>query len=184
MPSYTVTNLTNGTEYEFRAAGIDACGVGNYSQSATGTPNIIPNALEFAGFFKGNASHADEYSVAGIGTDSNPLTAVVGGVEFCDNRLWLLINKTGTLSWSLSVSSEVSYDFARAVRTTGAPVQHIGGQSVPGTLTVLSESISGPSSRSGTLAVSQGQYVVLSFTKDDGVDHGADNTTLAMTIAD
>jgi hypothetical protein len=68
MPSYTVTNLTNGTQYEFRAAGVDACGVGNYSQSATGTPAApAPAALTPLSGLTTNGT------ASGSGTAASPL---------------------------------------------------------------------------------------------------------------
>jgi hypothetical protein len=43
--SHTVTGLTNGTEYEFRTAGVDACGVGTYSAAARATPSVPGDPL-------------------------------------------------------------------------------------------------------------------------------------------
>jgi hypothetical protein len=68
MPSYTVTSLTNGTQYEFRAAGVDACGVGTYSQVATGTPAVpAPAALTPLSGLTNNGT------VSGSGTAASPL---------------------------------------------------------------------------------------------------------------
>jgi uncharacterized repeat protein (TIGR02543 family) len=43
--SYTVVNLTNGTEYEIRVAASNAAGFGAYSTVVTGTPRTVPGPI-------------------------------------------------------------------------------------------------------------------------------------------
>jgi outer membrane biosynthesis protein TonB len=154
--------------------------------TATPTPTPEPTAsaayISFSAFYSlGNVFSSSEYSATGSGTPASPLVAVVGGNTYHDNRLWLLITQSGTLSWSLQMSSEQDYDFGSLYRTTGSPAQHTPGGAIPGTVTTLSVR-SGTQTASGTLSVTSGQYVVVTYTKDDSGDVGTDNITVTLSI--
>ena len=179
--SYTLTGLTNGTSYTVRVRAINSVGSGAYSTSITATPAVVVS-MSFSAFYSlGNVFTSSEYSTTGSGTPASPLVAVVGGNTYHDNRLWLLITQSGTLSWSLQMSSEQGYDFGALYRTTGSPAQHAHGDAIPATATTLSVR-SGTQTASGTLSVTSGQYVVVKYTKDDTGDAGTDNITVTLSI--
>ena len=150
-----------------------------------GTWPSAPSAefVVYSNFYSVGGAASSEYSVSGLGTPASPLIAVVGGNDNNDNRLWLLINQSGTLSWSLAVSSESGYDAGYAYRIIGTPSTHYGNPSIPGTVTNLAVGLSGSSTTSGTLAVTANQYIMLRFTKDESASVGTDNTTLTLSIA-
>jgi len=179
--SYTLTGLTNGTSYTVRVRAINSAGSGAYSASATATP-VSAAYISFSAFYPLDGFPSSEYSTTGSGASGSPLVAVVGGNTYNDNRLWLLITQSGTLSWSLQMSSEQDYDFGFLYRTTGSPAQHTSGGAIPATATTLSASKSGTQTASGTLSVTAGQYVVVRYTKDDSGDGGTDNITVTLSI--
>jgi hypothetical protein len=140
-------------------------------------------SLSFAAFYTASGSASSEYSVSGEGTGVSPLVAVIGGNDNNINRLWIKIEKTGTLSWQMSVSSEEDYDWAKLFRTTAAtPSQHTITQALPPTITVLSAGISGNNTESGNIGVVSGQFIILQYQKDGSVAGGTDNATLTMSI--
>ncbi|NBW23496.1 MAG: hypothetical protein EBR82_87700 [Caulobacteraceae bacterium] len=156
------------------------------SLNRAGTWPLVGGPLiVFSNFYSAGGSASSEYSVSGIGTSGSPLIAVVGGNDNNDNRLWLLINQSGTLSWSLAVSSEDGYDYGSAYRLIGTPSQHSTGDniSLSGTPTTIQGLSSGSGTSSGTLAVTANQYIVLRYIKDDSIASGTDNTTLTLSIA-
>jgi len=179
--SYTLTGLTNGTSYTVRVRAINSVGSGAYSTSITATPAVAVS-MSFSAFYHLQFLPSSEYSATGSGTPASPLVAVVGGNHDNDNRLWLLILQSGTLSWSLQMSSEQNYDYGFLYRTTGSPAQHTSGGAIPATATTLSASQSGTQTASGTLSVTSGQYLVVRYTKDDSADVGTDNITVTLSI--
>ena len=181
--SYTLTGLTNGTSYTMRVRAINSVGSGAYSTSITATPAVVVSMSFAASYSLGGWLSSSEYSTTGSGTSASPLVAVVGGNHYHDNRLWLLITQSGTLSWSLQMSSEPGYDFGHLYRTTGSPAQHTSGGAIPATATTLSASQSGTQTASGTLLVTSGQYLVVRYEKDESADVGTDNITVTLSIA-
>jgi hypothetical protein len=178
--SYTLTGLTNGTSYTVRVRAINSVGSGAYSGSTTATP-VSAAYISFSAFYPAAGFSSSEYSTTGSGTPDSPLVAVVGGNHDHDNRLWLLITQSGTLSWSLQMSSEQNYDYGLLYRTTGSPAQHLLYDTIPATVTTLAVR-SGTQTGSGTLAVTSGQYVVVQYMKDESGDVGTDNITVTLSI--
>jgi hypothetical protein len=181
--SYTVTSLTNDTEYTFRVAAINHT-QGEWSGTATATPTDVANLEVSASYRDGQQGlPATDFSASGAGTAGSPLVVIVGGDDDDDNRIWVLINQTGTLSWNLAMSSESGYDFGRLYRTTGSPTTHSIGGNVPPVSTLVKGSTSGTETASGTLAVSAGQYLICQYIKDESSSSGNDNATFTLSIA-
>jgi hypothetical protein len=128
----------------------------------------------------GTATH----SVTGSSTVTASLT---GGGDNADTRLWLLVEKTGTLSYTITASSESEYDGGRLYLTSQSPsASSHGGSykapSIPG-LTNVSAPVDGTGSSSGTVSVTAGQYLVLKYTKDGSDNAGSDSVTVTLSIA-
>jgi hypothetical protein len=181
--SYTVTSLTNDTEYTFRVAAINHT-QGEWSGTATATPTSVANLEVSASYRSGQQGlPVTDFSASGAGTAGSPLVVIVGGNDNDDNRIWVLINQTGTLSWNLAMSSESGYDFGLLYRTTGSPATHSNNGGVPPVSTTVTGSTSGTQTASGTLAVSAGQYLICQYIKDDSGSSGNDNATFTLSIA-
>ena len=177
--SATVTGLTNGTAYTFRVAAVNAVGTGAYSAATSSVTPAAAAAVTYANKY-GNGS----YTLTGTST----ITATVtGGGDNADTRLWLLVGTSGTLSYTVTASSEDGYDGGRLYLTSGSPASHSGGAafdvaSIAG-LTNVSAAVSGSGASTGTVSVTAGQHVVLRYKKDDGGDAGNDRITAVLSIA-
>ena len=126
----------------------------------------------------------------GVGTytisGTNTITAIVSGSgDNADTRLWLLIGTTGTLSYTVTASSESGYDGGALYRTSSSPANHTNGSYVnnPAGLTLISGIVSGSQASTGTVAVTAGQYLVLRYAKDGSVTNGSDSITAVLSIA-
>lgn len=121
------------------------------------------------------------YSVTGTST----VTASITGAY--DGRLWLLINQTGTLTYTVTASSENGSDGGRLYRTASSPTSHspsglgYNTSSISG-LTDVSDGVTGTGTSTGTVSVTQGHYLVLRYFKDDSTDSGTDSITATLTI--
>ena len=159
---------------------------------ASPTPTVTPTTtsaavtpVTYAGRFgQSGASHTI--------TGTNTVTAVLSGntsFTSADTRLWLVINKTGTLTYTVTASSEADYDGGRLYLSTSAPAQHtVPSQeaynaTISG-LTNVSNGVSGTSSSSGTVAVTAGQWLVLRYTTDSGETGGTDSITAVLSISE
>jgi hypothetical protein len=93
--SYTLTGLTNGTEYSVRVAAVNAAGTGEYSQAATATPTSAALTTTAAGF-------------TGDGTSSNKLRAINTTRYRISPRITLIAQTGGTfrMSWSNAHSND------------------------------------------------------------------------------
>jgi hypothetical protein len=175
--SAVVASLTNGTAYVFRVAAVNALGTGAYSTASSAVTPAAAAALAYANKF-GNASHA----VTGAGTITATLT---GTNDNSDTRLWLLVGTSGTLSYTVTASSESGYDGGALYRTSSSPASHSNdsyANNPPG-LTVTSAIVSGSQVSTGTVAVTAGQYLVLRYAKDGGESAGNDRVTATLSIS-
>jgi len=173
--SYTLTGLTNGTAYTVRVRAVNSVGNGAYSGTAAGTPADAA-AIEFHSYFKASADvvnpFTDQYSVSGQGTSGSPMTVTVGGgspnTDDEDHRVWLLINQTGTLTWSLSLSGSGYAGAARLFTHAGSPSQHgwSSSETISGGTAVSNVVVAG-STLTGTQAVTAGQYLVVRWMEDE-----------------
>jgi hypothetical protein len=99
--------------------------------------------------------------------------------------LWLLIGITGTLSYTVTASSESGYDGGALYRTSASPANHSRGGYTdhPAGMTLVSGTVTGTSTSSGTVAVTAGQYLVLRYTKDGSENANNDRITAVLSIA-
>ena len=178
--SATVTGLTNGTAYTFKVSATNGIGTGSYSTASSAVTPAAAAALTFA-----NKYGPGSYSVTGTGT----VTASVTGGNNADTRLWLLIGTSGTLSYTVTASSENGYDGGALYRTSSSniqPANHSTGlayNSNPPGLVVVSGIVSGTGTSTGTVSVTAGQHLVLRYAKDDGGDAGTDSITAVLSIS-
>lgn len=178
----TVTGLVNGTAYVFRVAAV-TFGAGGYSSASSAVTPVLSSILTYANSFVYPAAGSVSYSLSGTTT----VTAILNGSgDATDARLWLLIGKTGTLSYSVTASSEQNFDGGRLFRASASPSQHSvlsGLGTVPGGLTIVSASVSGSATSTGTASVTSGEYLVLVYTQDSSSQAGANRITATLSIA-
>jgi hypothetical protein len=172
--SATVTGLTNGTAYVFRVAAVNGLGTGSYSAASSSvTPAAAPSVP---------VTYANRYGPSGAShsvTGTTTVTAVLNGNSAfaSDNaRLWLLINVTGTLSYTVTASSQAGFDIGRLHITSASP-------SSSAALTALSGEVSGTQTSSGTASVTAGQHLVLVYSKDSEDSELNDRVTATLSIA-
>jgi hypothetical protein len=184
--SVTVTGLTNGTAYVFRVAAVNGIGTGSYSAASSSvTPAAAPSVpVTFANRYgQAGASH----SVTGTTT----VTAVLNGnASFtnADSRLWLLVGVTGTLSYTVTASSQAGSDGGRLYITSSSPSNHGVDAAAPDVaslsgLTNVSGAVSGTQTSTGTFSVTAGQYLVLRYVKDSEDSDLNDRITATLSIA-
>ena len=121
------------------------------------------------------------YSLSGTAPLAATLTGNGGNT---DVRLWLLVNKTGTLSYTVTASSEAGFDGGRLCKTSLSPSQHTGISSggAPAGLTAVSSFVSGTTSSTGTISVTAGEYLVLTYSQDEDGEAGANRITASLSI--
>ena len=170
--SATVTGLTNGTAYTFKVSATNGLGTGSYSTASSAVTPASAAVITYA-----NKFGPGSYSVSGTGT----ITATVtGGGGNADTRLWLRVNIPGTVSYTLTASTEQGYD-AGILYTS---VYNPSDTSSTANLTNVSGSaVSGTGTTSGTVVVTSGTYLVLRYYKDDGGDAGTDSITAVLSIS-
>jgi hypothetical protein len=97
----------------------------------------------------------------------------------------LLIGTSGTLSYTVTASSEDEYDGGALYRTASSPASHSSSSysNPPPGLTLTSSVVHGTQASSGTVAVTAGQYLVLRYAKDGGGDAYNDRITAVLSIA-
>ena len=181
--SATVTGLTNGTAVIFRIAAVNGIGTGSYSSASSAVTPAAAAAISYANKFVPAGMTASTHSVSGSSTITASLT---GGEEQGDTRLWLLIGQTGTLSYTVTASSEGA-DGGRLYLTSSSPSMHVGvAQYNPATtsgLTNVSAAVSGTATSTGTASVTAGQYLVLRYYKDSSYPQLNDRITAVLSIA-
>lgn len=179
----TVTGVAANTP---STATITTTRTGYVSGTATVTAtSLAPTApVTFANVYPSNAN----YSV--VNTNATTVTATLTGTT--DGRLWLLINATGTLAYSVTASSEYSYDGGRLYRSASAPAVHISsGLDFNADYAALSSNLSGNVSGGvtgqlnsyGTTAVTAEQWLVLRYSKDGDGSENSDNVTATLSIS-
>jgi hypothetical protein len=174
----SLTSLTNGSDHNDRyRVVVSAVGATPVTSSAA-TLTVAGSApVTFAGIYSlGTGS----YSVTGSSTVTASLTGAV------DGRLWLLINTTGTLTYTVTASSEPVYDGGRLYMRSAAPSQHSYLVAYPDTsisgFTNVSAAVTGTQVSTGTIAVTAGHYLMLRYTKDEE-SVGTDSITAVLSIA-
>jgi hypothetical protein len=176
--SATVTGLTNGTAVVFRVSATNGVGTSSYSTASSAvTPAAGPPIAYAAKFGPGS------YTVTGTST----ITATVtGGGDDSDTRLWLLIGTSGTLSYTVTASSEDGYDGGALYRTSASPANHSafsGYSNHPAGMTLVSGTVTGTSTSTGSVAVTSGQHLVLRYAKDGGDSANNDRITAVLNIS-
>ena len=178
--SATVTGLTNGTAYTFKVSATNGIGTGSYSTPSSAVTPAAAAAITYA-----NKYGPGSYSVAGTGTITATVTDT--GPGYADTRLWLLINSSGTLAYTVTASSEDGYDGGRLYMTSSSPNSSLSaGSPYDATfagLTNVSAAVTGSGSVSGTVAVTAGHYLVLRYAKDEGGDAGTNSITAVLSIS-
>jgi hypothetical protein len=158
--------------------------------SATGgATSVTSSAATLTVGASASITYANKY---GTGTHSVSGTSIItasitGGGDLTETRLWLLIGQSGTLSYTVTASSEAGYDGGRLHITSASPASFTGVEAydlspIDG-LTNVSAAVSGTQSSSGTVSVTAGQYLVLRYAKDESSSAGSDRITATLSIA-
>jgi hypothetical protein len=153
--------------------------------TTTTTTTAAPQSLSFAAAYihgsplpSGDASD-NSYSLSGLGTVDSPTTLVLGAGDNGYNRVWLQIARSGTLSYTVTVSSESNYDYGSLYKSSGPPSSNT---SLTGFTTIVNPMAGINQTASGTVSVTQGEFLILMYTKDDSADDGADRVTFSGYI--
>lgn len=132
--SYTLTGLTNGTEYTVRVAAVNFT-TGDYSATATGTPNAI-------GLVKLTGNYT------GAGTQASPFTGSTRSAgEFISDLF--KAEAAGTIFWTFRNGGNSSGDYDSDVRVTRGNASVFFQTNVSGFTTPVS----------GSFAVSANQQI-------------------------
>jgi hypothetical protein len=172
--SATVTGLTNGTAVVFRVSATNGVGTSSYSTASSAVTPAAPSAVP--------VTYANRYGAAGAShsvTGATTVTAVLNGNSSFANdsaRLWLLINVTGTLSYTVTASSQAGGDIGRLHISSASP-------SSSAAMTAVSSEVSGTQTTSGTASVTAGQHLVLVYTKDSEDSELNDRVTAVLSIS-
>ena len=186
--SYNLTGLINDVNYTIKVAAINAFGTGNYSSTTTSAPTaVVGPFLAFSSAYLNNGSPlpsgnpaVNSYSLSGLGQNSgSPTTLILGGEDNCHNQVWLQTAKAGILNYTVTVSSESNYDYGSLYKSSGPPSYN---PSLTGFTTIVNPMAGINQTASGTLSVTQGEYLILRYTKDDSADGGTDRVTFSGYI--
>ena len=140
------------------------------SATVTATSSAGSSALmSFTNLY--NQTNTATYSVTGTSTITASVTG--GNSAAHDARLWLLANVGGTLGYTVTASSEATYDGGRLYSTSSSPAQHTGYSGVYdvasiANLTNVSGAVTGTETSTGTVNLTAGQYLVLRYSMDSG----------------
>jgi hypothetical protein len=187
----SLTGLTNAADNSDRyRVVVSAAGAASVtSNAATLTVASSSPPLSLAGTRPSNLASGtvnNGYTLTGTGTSGSPSVLRIGGGNNNDYRVWLIVNQTGTLTWTVTAESEEGYDGGRLYRA-GAPENYTAGgynDATPAGYTAISNWLSGISqSQSGTTAVTAGQHIVLRWVKDGETDIGDNRIQLSASIS-
>lgn len=180
------TTSSNGDQYRVVVSSVGAASV--TSSAATLTVGSSTPPLSLAGTRPSNLASgttSNGYTLTGTGTSGSPSVLRIGGGNNNDYRVWLLVNQTGTLNWTVTASSEADYDGGR-LYSAGAPANYTAGgfnDATPAGYTAISNWRSGTQTQTGTTSVTAGQHIVLRWTKDGEVDAGNNRIEMSAYIA-
>jgi len=188
--SLALSSLTNGTDDadQYRVVLSSSGATSVTSSAATLTVASSSPPLSLAGTRPTNLASgttSNGYTLTGTGTSGSPAVLRIGGGNNNDYRVWLLVNQTGTLSWTVTASSEDGYDGGR-LYSAGAPANYTAGgfnDATPAGYTAISDWRTGTQTQTGTTSVTAGQHIVLRWTKDDGGDSGNNRIELSASIS-
>lgn len=185
-----LTGLTNASDdndrYRVVVGAVGAASVTSSAVTLTVAASTPP--LSLAGTRPSNLASgttANGYTLTGVGTAGSPSVLRVGGGNNNDYRVWLIVNQTGTLNWTVTASSEDGYDGGR-LYSAGAPANYTSGgfnDATPAGYTAVSNWLSGSQAQTGTTAVTAGQHIVLRWARDDGGDGGNNRIELSAYMS-
>jgi hypothetical protein len=168
--SLSLSSLTNGSDDadQYRVV-VSSSGATSVTSSAATLTVAAAAAITYANKY-GSFAH----SVTGTST----VTATLAGTGYAstDTRLWLLVGTTGTLSYTVTASSQAGFDIGRLFVSSSSPASNAA-------LTAVSGEVSGTQTSSGTLSVTAGQHLVLVYTKDSEDSELNDRITATLSIA-
>ncbi len=172
--SATVTGLTNGTAVVFRVSATNGVGTSSYSTASSAVTPAAPAAVP--------VTSANRYGPAGASSSfagTSTVTVVLNGNSSFANdsvRQWMLINVTGTLSYTVTASSQAGGDIGRLHISSASP-------SSSAAMTAVSSEVSGTQTTSGTASVTAGQHLVLVYSKDSEDSELNDRVTAVLSIS-
>ena len=177
----TVTGLTNGTAYVFRVAAVNGNGTGTYTSATSSVTPGVATAISYANSYVngGSSSFEANYTITGTSTKTVKLT----GTDDEEHRVWLLVGVSGTLSYTVTASTEDGYDYGRLYKTSSSPSVHSTVGSGVASATALGAAVSGTNSVTGSVAVTAGEYLVLAYWRDGSGGGGTDSVTATLSIA-
>ena len=187
----SLTSLTNASDnndqYRVVVSAVGAASVTSNAVTLTVAASTPP--LSLAGTRPSNLASgttSNGYTLTGTGTSGSPSVLRIGGGSNNDYRVWLIVNQTGTLNWTVTASSEAGYDGGR-LYSAGAPANYTAGgfnNPPPAGYTAISSWLSGGADvQTGSTSVTSGQHIVLQWVKDDEVDAGSNRIELSAYIS-
>jgi hypothetical protein len=147
--------------------------------SSSGASSVTSSAATLTVAAATPVTYANKYgSFAHSVTGTSTVTATLTGTGYAsaDTRLWLLVGTTGTLSYTVTASSQAGFDIGRLFVSSSSPASNAA-------LTAVSGEVSGTQTSSGTLSVTAGQHLVLVYTKDSEDSELNDRITATLSIA-
>lgn len=185
-----LTGLTNASDdndrYRVVVGAVGAASVTSNAVTLTVAASTPP--LSLAGTRPSNLASgttSNGYTLTGTGTSASPSVLRIGGGNNNDYRVWLIVNQTGTLNWTVTASSEDGYDGGR-LYSAGAPANYTPGgfnDATPAGYTAVSNWLSGSQTQTGTTSVTAGQHIVLRWARDDGGDGGNNRIELSAYMS-
>jgi hypothetical protein len=187
----SLTGLTNAVDnndrYRVVVSSVGAASVTSNEVALTVAASSPP--LSLAGTRPSNLASGNTttgYTLSGAGTAGSPIDLKLGVDHNQDARVWLIVNATGTLNWTVAASSEQGYDGGRLYSHAGPPANHTAqafNHSPDAGYTAISNWLSGTQTQSGTTAVTAGQHIVLQMVKDSEEQSGSDRVELSAYIS-
>jgi hypothetical protein len=189
--SLSLTGLTNASDNndQYRVV-VSAVGAASVTSNAvTLTVAVSSPPLSLAGTRPSNLASGNTtlgYTLSGTGASGSPIDLKLGVDNSQDARVWLIVNQSGTLNWTVTASSEQGYDGGRLYTHAGPTANHTiqsYNESPQAGYTAISNWFSGTQTQSGTTAVTAGQHIVLQMVKDSEETVGNDRVELSAFIS-